>query len=250
MTELLSLPPSQFPLSVIRRAQQQMYMTQSDLDKLPPEELLPEQQRRQVASLESCCDVINERFEEQIERMSMDSSYNLVEYLQFMITHVLRVKIMISVYEIRRGFRTIPFAELPLTIEDIHACCRVKIGSLEDFLKYVDFSDLQNKNTDLYNMFKEVIRRLAPARLETLLIYVTGACRIPATFKFALVRTGHDMPRVHSCFSMIDLYPSRYAQGFTISRDGNSLSGVELLYSDLIYLTCNGFEFEGSMDVL
>ncbi len=248
LTSVYSFPIEEFPLSILQKAQREFSMNRQQLAAIPIEERLTQEQDIRLQSLRTFMEMVGEEFDVNVERMEDDSSFHLIQYLQYRVTRfVLRDSILASLYEMRRGFNTIPRSELPFTVEEILSGCTTKIRTVEEFLQFVDVSDLRTKNEYLHQLFQEALAVMTSDELQALLVHVTGSGRVPATFKFCCLANGRDdMPIVHSCFSLIDLYCDRYEPSNIIIR--TSLSGADLLRSDLIMISNEASNFDGSID--
>ena len=250
LTSVYSFPIEEFPLSVLQKAQREFSMTPQQIEAIPIEERLTEHQLIRLESLRTYMEMVGEEFNESVERMEDDSSFHLIQYLQYRVTRfVLRERILSSLYEMRRGFSTIPRDELPFTVEEILSGCTTKIRTVDEFLQFVDFSDLRTKNEHLHQLFQEAIVGMTSDELQALLVHVTGSGRVPATFKFCCLREDNRrMPIVHSCFSLIDLYCNRYKPDYVFIKNNEALSGADLLRYDLIMICKEASNFDGSID--
>jgi hypothetical protein len=250
LNSLYSLRIEDFPQSMLDNAKTQLNMTPNERSQVSADIRLSDTQMARVESIRSFGDMLNEDFDENVDRMADDPTFNIIEYFQFKLSkRRLRDDIENALFQLRRGFRTIPRDQLPFTMEEIVSRCNAKIRSLDDFRRFVDISELREKNEQLFIMFNSATEGMIPDELQAMLVYVTGGGFIPAKFHF-IIRNDHILlPIVHSCFSQIELFINRYVDGFVAIRNGQSLVGVDLLRSDLISLSdYNGSSFDGSID--
>ncbi len=204
------------------------------------------------AALEAVCDAADIDMTRFLSIHQNDRTYDVVSAIRnAVVKYFVNDSIAPSLNAMRRGFEIFPIENgISFTLEEIEACCGSKIENVDNFLILVNIERLRTQNEAIYEMFLTCLERLVPSELESLVIYATGALRLPTTINFEFVLADQCM-QAHTCSNSVDLCERRYIEGTFVERTEYGmarqvlLQGADRMFDDIMYALahCDGFHF-------